>query len=319
MESSLVSIIIPVYNRASMIGAAVDSVLAQTYRPIEIIIVDDGSVDDTPNVLRELQSRDSGILRVVTQANGGPGAARNKGLEIACGEYIQYLDSDDLLHPRKLECQVQSLLESPDAGVSYCITLRRNQATGQMQPWARTAEAIDNIFPSFLPKRGWATLTPLWRRSVCDQIGLWKSYRVMEDWEHDLRAGLLEVKPVHVPEALCTVVDHDQNRASGMNEGYTTERVKYLFLAHESIWGLMKQHGKTDRGYLEAFSRTMFWIARMCGERGLVREGDRALDYTDEMTRLGRGVDLTSRFRLVKRVLGWRIASRAGEWLRRRK
>ncbi|TWU05952.1 glycosyltransferase family 2 protein [Stieleria varia] len=313
----LVSTIIPVFNRADRVRAAVDSVLSQTYRPIEIILVDDGSTDTTSSVLAELHRQHSEIIRVITQSNSGPGAARNTGLAIAQGEFIQYLDSDDVLHPEKFSKQVQSLTENTDAGVSYCITLRQDPRTNRWVSWAKTAESIENIFPSFLPKRGWATLTPLWRRAVCDAIGPWKSYRVMEDWEHDLRAGLLGTRVTRVDQELCTVVDHNEDRASGMNAGFTRDRTLYFFQAHESIWSLMKQHGKTDWTYVEPLSRTLFWIARMCGERGLVQEAEAALNISDEMMILNGRQPATKRFRQIKSVLGWWLTVKLGEALRR--
>lgn len=315
---NLISTIIPVYNRPVMIRDAVQSVLAQTHRPIEIVLVDDGSTDSTPEVLESLAQKHPEVV-VVRQQNAGPGAARNTGLIASHGTFIQYLDSDDLLHPEKFERQLVAFHRRPEAGVCYCVTHRKDPKSNEMVPWARTAEQIDDIFPSFLPKRGWATLTPLWRRSVCEAIGPWKPYRVMEDWEHDLRAGLLGVVPVRVPEVLCTVVDHQQARASGMNEGYTTERVRDLFLSHESIWGLMKAAGKTDWSYLNRFSRTMFWIARMCGQRGLYAEAERAVDCTDQMTQCNNQPSATRRFRQLKRVLGWKLSVKIGEWLSEQK
>ena len=303
-----VSTIIPVFNRPDMIVSAVQSVLTQTYQQIEVIIVDDGSTDGTSAVLNQLQQRHQEIIKTLRQENSGPGAARNMGLQAATGEYIQYLDSDDVLHPEKFAHQVAALKASPECGVCYCITLRADPKTNRLVPWARTAEQINDIFPSFLPKRGWATLTPLWRRSACEMIGPWKQYRMMEDWEHDLRAGILGIKPVHVREALCTVRDHGENRASGMGEGFTRDRMLYFFRAHESVWNIMKQNGLTDWNYLHQFSRTMFWIARMCGERELMQEAETALQYADEMTGLNQQPSPTRRFRQLKSVLGWRAS-----------
>src|SRR5207244_4187795 len=103
----LVTTIIPVYNRPDMLREAARSVLEQTYRPIEVIIADDGSTDgDTVRVARELEATYPGVLRYYDQPNAGPGAARNLGLKHARGEFIQYLDSDDLLLPNKFARQV---------------------------------------------------------------------------------------------------------------------------------------------------------------------------------------------------------------------
>src|SRR5437016_1531203 len=105
-----------------MLREAVASVLAQTYRPIEVIVADDGSTDDTPAVCRELAEQYPEVVRWTSQTNAGPGRARETGRGLARGEFIQYLDSDDLLGPRKFECQVAALRKRPDCGVAYCWT-----------------------------------------------------------------------------------------------------------------------------------------------------------------------------------------------------
>src|SRR4029079_14626008 len=106
MIEGLVSTVIPVHNRPHLLREAVASVLAQTYRPIEIIIVDDGSTDDTTSVADSLATERSGEIMVIHQGNTGPGLAREAGRQAARGEFIQYLDSDDILLPRKFELQV---------------------------------------------------------------------------------------------------------------------------------------------------------------------------------------------------------------------
>src|SRR4051812_45190032 len=134
MERGLVSTIIPVYNRASMLREAVASALAQTYRPIEIIVVDDGSTDDTPAVIAELAARHPDV-RATRRANGGAGLARESGRQLARGEYIQHLDSDDLLLPRKFEVQVAALRSNPDAVAAYGWTrLRRGDGSAEPRP-----------------------------------------------------------------------------------------------------------------------------------------------------------------------------------------
>lgn len=116
MTEPLVSIIIPTYNRAGEVCQAIDNVFQQTYKNIELIVVDDGSTDDTPARLREYGSR----VRVVTQANAGPAVARNRGIEIARGEVIAFQDSDDLWKPTKLERQLE-LLDRAGNNVPCCI------------------------------------------------------------------------------------------------------------------------------------------------------------------------------------------------------
>lgn len=113
--SGLVSVIIPTYNRAQLAGRAVRSALAQTYRPLEIIVVDDGSTDDTAAVLRAFGDR----IQVIRQANQGRSLARNHGLAAATGEYVAFLDSDDVWSPDALAAEVEVLHANPRAGICY--------------------------------------------------------------------------------------------------------------------------------------------------------------------------------------------------------
>jgi len=112
----LVSVIIPTFNRAGVVTRAVDSVLGQTYRPVEVIVVDDGSTDTTPEVLK---SYGNAIVSVV-QDNAGPSAARNRGVRESRGDLIAFLDSDDLWLAGKLERQVD-LLQRAGADVPCCL------------------------------------------------------------------------------------------------------------------------------------------------------------------------------------------------------
>lgn len=312
----MVSVIVPVFNRPDMLLASVASVISQTYRPIEVIVVDDGSTDGTPQVAMELASRYPGIVQVLRQENSGPGVARNAGLRRASGEFVQYLDSDDLLEPRKFEWQVAALREHPQAGVAYGLTKRVNLVTGESRDWARTGGDIAAIFPDFLSKRGWDTNSPLWRRETCSAIGPWSELRCMEDWEHDLRAGLLGFLPVRVAAHVATVRDHDGRRASGMTDGFTPDIMRDFFRAHRSIWKRMRSAGRTDRSYLDEFSRKLFWIARMCGERGLVDEADEALAMAREMRRPHAASAGMIAFHILVRVVGWQRAVAIGERVR---
>jgi glycosyltransferase involved in cell wall biosynthesis len=112
----LVSIIIPTYNRETTIGAAVESVLAQTHRNLEVIVVDDGSVDSTVDVLSAYENR----ISIIRQPNAGPSAARNRGVDASNGEIIAFLDSDDQWTPTKIERQV-ALMERGGPGMCCCV------------------------------------------------------------------------------------------------------------------------------------------------------------------------------------------------------
>jgi len=121
MESSLkngpqVSVIIPTFNRAAIIGQTIENICQQTYPNIEIIIVDDGSTDDTPSVLKSYGGR----IRWTFQPNGGPSAARNRGIAMANGEIVAFQDSDDLWHPTKIARQVSLLQKYKESVACLC-------------------------------------------------------------------------------------------------------------------------------------------------------------------------------------------------------
>jgi glycosyltransferase involved in cell wall biosynthesis len=116
LEPALVSVVIPAWNAARSLSRAIDSVLAQTWARREVIVVDDGSMDDTLDVLAGYGDQ----LRVLSQANGGPSSARNRGLRESRGAYVAFLDADDHWLPEKLERQVALLDARPDLG--FCST-----------------------------------------------------------------------------------------------------------------------------------------------------------------------------------------------------
>lgn len=110
-----VSVIIPTYNSGRYLTDAVDSVLAQTYKDFEVLVIDDGSTDDTGTVMGRYRSP----VRYISQQNGGVSAARNRGIEESRGRYIAFLDADDVWYPQKLERQVAALEEHTDCRACY--------------------------------------------------------------------------------------------------------------------------------------------------------------------------------------------------------
>jgi glycosyltransferase involved in cell wall biosynthesis len=121
MNSFKVSIIIPAYNAAKYIVRTFDSVINQTYKNIEIIIINDGSTDDTETIVFNYLKKDTRIIYLY-QENKGCSASKNKGLEIASGDFIQYLDADDILSENKIECQLKVLVNNINK-VAVCKTI----------------------------------------------------------------------------------------------------------------------------------------------------------------------------------------------------
>ncbi len=114
-ERPYVSVIIPTYNNAHFLPQTLDSVLEQTYQEFEVIVIDDGSTDDTETVIEPYRER----IRYLKKANGGPSAARNLGIQYAKGEFIAFLDADDLWHSDKLALQIAFFQTHPEVGVVY--------------------------------------------------------------------------------------------------------------------------------------------------------------------------------------------------------
>jgi glycosyltransferase involved in cell wall biosynthesis len=135
MTEPTVSVVVPAYNAAAFVRRAVDSVLAQTWASRELLVVDDGSTDGTLDVLASYGER----LRVLTQANAGPAAARNHGLRAARARYVAFLDADDRWLPAKLERQVALLESRPEIG--FCSTATRvvTEAGDPAGDWPCTA------------------------------------------------------------------------------------------------------------------------------------------------------------------------------------
>jgi glycosyltransferase involved in cell wall biosynthesis len=120
MIPRLVSCIVPVYDGERYLREALDSIASQTYRLIEIIVVDDGSNDGSARIAGEFPTP----IRFLQQSNAGPAAARNSGIRVARGEFVAFLDADDLWYPDKLSKQVTLLRERDDLG--FCVTLIQN-------------------------------------------------------------------------------------------------------------------------------------------------------------------------------------------------
>ncbi len=136
MSNALVSVIIPTFNRAGRLHVSVESVIAQTYRPIELVVIDDGGSDDTPNVFPALEqkAREAGLKTVFERKdNGGCASARNLALDRASGELIAFLDDDDRWMPNKLAKQVQRMQET-GADACCCQTRKLIQRGEIIQP-----------------------------------------------------------------------------------------------------------------------------------------------------------------------------------------
>lgn len=192
MSPPLVSIIIPCHNAEPWLGATLDSALAQTWPLTEIIVINDGSTDDSLAAARRFEARG---VRVADQPNRGASAARNHGLRLARGEFLQFLDADDLISPEKIGAQVELLRERPAGTVATC-------AWGRFQDDPGTARFVDTaVFRDFAPvdflvlagDTGAMMHPSCWLlpRVVADRAGPWdESLSLNDDGEYFARTLL---------------------------------------------------------------------------------------------------------------------------------
>jgi glycosyltransferase involved in cell wall biosynthesis len=304
----LVSTIIPVFNRPALLRQAVSSVLAQTYRSIEVIVVDDGSTDETGAVADTLALDRAAEIQVIHQANAGPGLAREAGRRVARGEYIQYLDSDDVLLPGKFALQVAGLRDNPSCDVAYGKT---RYAVAGDRPWKRTGDRIDTMFPAFLQSRWWGTSTPLYRRGVVEAAGPWTALWQEEDWEYDCRVASLGVGLHYCGEFVSEQRALDPARLSGGGLGLA-RKLRDRAEAHRLIFGHAQRAGiGPEVPEMQHFARELFLLARQCGAAGLPVESRLLFEMAREASgaERGRGLDFLC-YRALATFVGWPQAGR---------
>ena len=212
MTAPLFSVIIPVYNRAKVVARAIESVLAQTCQDFEIVVVDDGSEDDSASVVESFA--DPRIL-FVRQENKGGGAARNTGIDAAAGRYIAPLDSDDVFLPHHLE-RMKALLAGKAGTVGYArIIVDRGQGRTLLKP-PRAIGPREDMGEYLLCDRGFVpTITLVVEREQAKRVRYHESLRAAEDTDFAIRLGLAGARFVMAPEAGAVWKDMpDPNRTS---------------------------------------------------------------------------------------------------------
>jgi glycosyltransferase involved in cell wall biosynthesis len=200
--SASISCIVPVYNGARFLAEALDSILAQTVPPGEIVVVDDGSTDATAEVAKSYGPR----VRYTWQANAGPASARNRGIGSTSGDFVAFLDADDRWHPEKTARQMAAFEANPAADI--CITYLQNFWVEEL---AQEREKMrDHAFAKPMP--GYVLQCLLARRRVFDAIGrLDEAKRLGEDQDWYLRADRAGIVKEIVKEPLVFRRIHQQN------------------------------------------------------------------------------------------------------------
>ena len=285
-----VAVVIPAFNRAGVLHEAVSSALSQTWRDLEIVVVDDGSTDDTGALMRDRFGADHRV-KYIRQEHAGPGAARNRGIRATAGELVAFLDSDDLWLPDKIEAQVRRLDAEPQA--PFCFCDRVLDARTMSGSRFRAAGFAGDTTLRGIVEKNFPLSTPsvVIRRAVLDRVGLFDETLLRaQDWDLWIRA--LAVAPaVYVDRALTVVRPQPDSisrtgmlekwicwlrvwekndallRAAGCSAHLLAARRAH---AHRKIAGALDDLGRGREAAAHALS---WWRSRPLDPRGLLLWG----------------------------------------------
>jgi glycosyltransferase involved in cell wall biosynthesis len=227
----LISVIIPTYNRAAFIKRSVNSVVKQSYKNIEIIVVDDGSTDNTENLIKNV--RDKRIKYIKHTENKGVSHARNTGIKIARGEYISFLDSDDEIYPKKIETQYKKLHVLPNTyGLIYCgHRIFINSTNEYVEDFL--GQKYDNIKEILLKRCLFAVHAPLIRKMCFEKCGLFDESLVeCEDWDMWIRLSQ-HYKFTVIPDALVKFYIHEGQKSTHLKN--KIEARENILLKHKKL------------------------------------------------------------------------------------
>jgi glycosyltransferase involved in cell wall biosynthesis len=261
MQSPLVSAIIPVYNGSCYITKSIKSVLSQTYQNIEIIVVDDGSRDSTYEKIKPYLGR----LKYIYQKNQGASAARNKGIMNSAGEYVAFLDHDDIWLPEKIEIQINQMLEHPEIGMvhSNCgfIDADDNHLDGINWPIGAQGKCFKELFI----QNKIMILTVVIRRACLDRVGFFdEGIKYCEDRELWLR--LSHKFPIgYIDKCLAYYRIHDSNMSHKRVEhfNYRLKMYKKMLRIYPDVWNTV---GESD--VIKCIFNDTYRLANLCYKSG---------------------------------------------------
>ncbi len=241
MTQPAISIVIPAYNRAALLPRAIESVISQTFREWEIVLVDDGSTDGTPDLAKNYQQRLGDRLLFLRQANTGASAARNRGIGVSRGRFVCFLDSDDEFLPHKLSRQLELFERRPELGFVYSdyafvdlggerheSAFQSNLSLARFVPHRRIAENLclcsSEVFDVLLRGYFIATIVGMVRREVLgDRIRFAENLSYAEEWLFHLQI-VRSCRVGFVDEPLCL---HHHTRGSAARSDRSSNALRY--------------------------------------------------------------------------------------------
>jgi len=251
-----VSFIIPVHNEENYITACIESIFKNTYRNIEIIVVDDGSTDATKELLTPFLDK----ITYIYQERSGIAKARNRGLEESTGEMIAFVDADDITGKMRIELQVKKMLENTKLGMVFCGCTYIDQNDGFLQGVGRFPEFNKNKFLGmmFESNRILSISTTLIKRKALNDVGYFdESLPVLEDYDLWLRIGRkFKVSYVDLPVTRIRV--HPENHKNKWED--TEELKKHVLQKHDvrEMASALARVYKREEGFRTSFGKLLF-------------------------------------------------------------
>jgi glycosyltransferase involved in cell wall biosynthesis len=215
-----VSVIIPTYNAQEYLSETLDSVLSQTYSHFEVIVVDDGSKDQTISIVEEYRMKYPEKVKLIQKENGGPASARNVGIKAAVGEYIAFIDADDLWLPEKLEKQVRYFESQPlQVGLVYTNTKKFDKDGVWTLPGKYCKKHVNGwIYKDLIRDNVIHNLSVMARKRCFDVVGfLDESIEINEDYDMWLRIAM-RFKISFIDEVLALYREHPQGRSKELEK-----------------------------------------------------------------------------------------------------
>jgi glycosyltransferase involved in cell wall biosynthesis len=307
MRLPTVSVLIPCYNAEKYIGETLESVFHQTWPEIEIIVVNDGSTDSSADVVRRLARPN---LKLINQGNKGSSAAQNTCIAYASGDFIQYLDADDVINPRKIELQMSRLLQHPN-----CVASAE---------WGRFYDTVDRT--KIIPEAVWRDLDPMewYALSLANGLGmmfpaLWlipirliravgpwnETLTLANDGEYFTRVLLAAEQVLFCPGARCYYRSGVGGSLSGRKSVSALESQYRVTHLCESYVRSREDSERIRRGFAlswQHFAHASYPYCSELAERALIRA--QRLHAIRIRPEGGRA------FRIAMRLMGWRLARR---------
>lgn len=234
-EKPLVSIIIPAYNRANLIGETIESIIAQTYSNWECIVVDDGSTDNLKEVVEGYIKNEKRLKFYKRPSNFKPGGngARNFGLEMSNGDYINWFDSDDIMMPKKLETQVNQMINS-ELNYSVCQSTFFKNDKNNLKGVRHSLSKKNNLESYISGKIAWGTFVPIWKKEflVKNNISFNENLKAGQEWNYHCKALICDDKFLVTEESLVLIRVHDDNIT---NKTKVCKKLYHYYLSRKDI------------------------------------------------------------------------------------